>query len=65
MAMKLFDEMVQSGILPDRIVFMAVPSACSHADLVDKELRYFRSMVGDYNPNPDQEIYGGCGGLSW
>lgn len=57
-AVKLFDEMVQSGIQPDRIVFMAVLSGCSHAGLVDKGLRYFRSMLEDYNLNPNQEIYG-------
>lgn len=55
---KLFDEMVRSGIQPDRIVFMAVLSACSHAGLVNKGLSYFRSMVEDYNLNPDHEIYG-------
>ncbi|RVW44380.1 putative pentatricopeptide repeat-containing protein [Vitis vinifera] len=32
--------------------------ACSHAGLVDEGLRYFKLMVGDYNINPDQEIYG-------
>ncbi|XP_038879405.1 putative pentatricopeptide repeat-containing protein At1g56570 isoform X2 [Benincasa hispida] len=57
-AVKLFDEMVQSGIQPDRIVFMAVLSGCSHAGLLDKGLGYFRSMLEVYNLNPDQEIYG-------
>nr|POE61721.1 putative pentatricopeptide repeat-containing protein [Quercus suber] len=47
-----------SGIRPDKIVYMAVLSACSHAGLVDEGLRYFKSMVGDYNITPDQEIYG-------
>ncbi|KAA0050956.1 putative pentatricopeptide repeat-containing protein [Cucumis melo var. makuwa] len=56
-AVKLFDEMVQSGIQPDRIVFMGVLSGCSHAGLVDRGLKYFRSMLEDYNINPDQEIY--------
>ncbi|KAL4394004.1 hypothetical protein AHAS_Ahas02G0108600 [Arachis hypogaea] len=50
--------MVRSGIKPDRIVFMAVLSACSHAGLVDEGLRYFRLLTRFYNVAPDQEIYG-------
>lgn len=57
-AVELFDQMVKSGIRPDRIVFMAVLGACSHAGLVDEGLSYFNSMIGDYNLNPNQEIYG-------
>ncbi|KAF2307319.1 hypothetical protein GH714_026330 [Hevea brasiliensis] len=55
---ELFDDMVESGIKPDQIVFMAVLSACSHAGLVDQGLRYFNSMMDDYNIKPDHEIYG-------
>ncbi|KAF8401276.1 hypothetical protein HHK36_012209 [Tetracentron sinense] len=54
----LFKEMVVSGIRPDRIVFMAVLSACSHTGLVDEGLKYFKSMVVDYCFTPNQEIYG-------
>lgn len=57
-AIALFDEMVGSGIRPDRIVFMAVLSACSHAGLVDEGLSYFKSMTADYKITLDQEIYG-------
>lgn len=57
-AVQLFDEMVSSGVRPDQVVFVAVLSACSHAGLVDEGLRYFKSMVGDYNVTPDKEIYG-------
>lgn len=57
-AVELFDEMVESGSMPDRIVFMAVLSACSHTGLVEEGLRYFRLMVGDYNIKPVQETYG-------
>ncbi|GAA0164286.1 hypothetical protein LIER_19961 [Lithospermum erythrorhizon] len=54
----LFDQMISSGIWPDRVVFMAVISACSHAGLLDKGLRYFKSMFDDYHIIPDQEAYG-------
>ncbi|CAK7340508.1 unnamed protein product [Dovyalis caffra] len=57
-AVELFDEMVRSGIRPDRVVFMAVLSACSHAGLVDQGLRYFNCMMDDYHIKPNQEIYG-------
>ncbi|KAI3445441.1 hypothetical protein Pfo_002106 [Paulownia fortunei] len=57
-AVELFDKMVQSGVRPDRIVFVAVLNACSHTGLVDEGLRYFKSMVSKYNITPDQEIYG-------
>uniref|UniRef100_A0A7N2L4M1 Pentatricopeptide repeat-containing protein n=1 Tax=Quercus lobata TaxID=97700 RepID=A0A7N2L4M1_QUELO len=40
-AVELFDEVIWSGIRPDKIVYMAVLSACSHAGLVDEGLRYF------------------------
>ncbi|KAL2941687.1 hypothetical protein RDABS01_030037 [Bienertia sinuspersici] len=54
---KLYNEMVRSGIQPDRVVFIAVLSACSHAGLVNEGLTYFNSMLTDYNIIPDQDIY--------
>lgn len=57
-AIKLFEEMVKTGILPDQIVFMAVLGACSHGGLVDEGLRYFKLMTCDHSINPNREIYG-------
>ncbi|KAG7588475.1 Pentatricopeptide repeat [Arabidopsis suecica] len=56
-AVELFDKMVSSGIRPDRIVFMAVLSACRHAGLVEKGLKYFNVMESEYGINPDRDIY--------
>lgn len=56
-AIELFNEMVRSGIKPDKVVFMAVLSACSHAGLVDEGLRYFRLMKSHYSVTPNQDIY--------
>uniref|UniRef100_A0A7N0U6C9 Uncharacterized protein n=1 Tax=Kalanchoe fedtschenkoi TaxID=63787 RepID=A0A7N0U6C9_KALFE len=56
-AMKLFDEMVELGIKPDQIAFMAILGACSHAGLVNEGLKYFE-LVSKYNITPNQEIYG-------
>lgn len=57
-AVELFNDMIRSGTKPDRIVFVAVLSACSHAGLVDEGLKYLRLMLVDYKLIPDQEIYG-------
>ncbi|XP_047945213.1 putative pentatricopeptide repeat-containing protein At1g56570 [Salvia hispanica] len=57
-AVALFNKMVESGVRPDRIVFVAVLNACSHTGLVDEGLEYFKAMVYRYNITPDQEIYG-------
>lgn len=57
-AVELFDQMIQSGVSPDRLVFVAVLNACSHAGLVDEGLRYFKSMIAHFKIIPDQEIYG-------
>ncbi|KAH0783117.1 hypothetical protein KY290_002715 [Solanum tuberosum] len=57
-AVDFFEEMVKFRVRPDRIAFVAVLNACSHAGLVDKGVRYFMSMIGDYNIAPDPEIFG-------
>lgn len=51
-ALKLFDEMLQARITPDRVTFLAVISACSHAGLVDEGQRFFSSMAKDYGIRP-------------
>ncbi|PIA60929.1 hypothetical protein AQUCO_00300444v1 [Aquilegia coerulea] len=57
-AIGLFDKMVRCGVNPDRIVFMGVISACSHAGLVDEGLKYFNTMDIDFSIKANQEIYG-------
>ncbi|GAB2277347.1 hypothetical protein Dimus_012051 [Dionaea muscipula] len=57
-AIELFEQMLSTGVKPDRVVFTGVLNACSHAGLVDEGLKYFELMVGKYNIAPDQEIYG-------
>ncbi|KAG9441372.1 hypothetical protein H6P81_017226 [Aristolochia fimbriata] len=56
-AIELFDEMLFEGVEPDRIAFLGVLSACSHAGLVDKGLQYFDSMRRDHQMIPDSEHY--------
>ncbi|OIV90391.1 hypothetical protein TanjilG_10691 [Lupinus angustifolius] len=56
-AVGLFDEMVESGIRPDKTLFVTVLSACSHAGLTDKGLEYFDAMELKYGLKPGQEHY--------
>ncbi|KAL2473820.1 Pentatricopeptide repeat-containing protein [Forsythia ovata] len=51
-ALKLFDEMSKSNIKPDRVTFLAVISACSHAGLVDEGHHYFNLMINNYGIQP-------------
>ncbi|KXG32352.1 hypothetical protein SORBI_3003G142400 [Sorghum bicolor] len=57
-AIKLFNSMVHAGIHPDHVVFLGLISACSHAGLVDEGWNLFRSMLLEYNIQPNKEIYG-------
>lgn len=51
-ALKLFDEMLQARIRPDRVTFLAVISACSHGGLVDEGRKFFSSMAHDHGIKP-------------
>jgi pentatricopeptide repeat protein len=57
-AIKLFNSMVHAGVHPDHVVFLGLISACSHAGLVDEGWNLFRSMLFEYNIQPNKEIYG-------
>ncbi|KAK9153104.1 hypothetical protein Sjap_000584 [Stephania japonica] len=54
---QLFKEMLMEGTKPDKIVFLAVISACSYTGNVNQGLQYFESMVCDFGMDPDQEHY--------
>lgn len=51
-ALNLFKKMLESNIKPDRVTFLAVISACSHAGLVDEGCYYFNMMLNDYKIQP-------------
>lgn len=57
-AIELFNSMLHAGIYPDHVVFMGLITACSHAGLVDEGWNLFRSMIFEYNMQPNKEIYG-------
>ncbi|KAL4182637.1 hypothetical protein AMTRI_Chr11g151180 [Amborella trichopoda] len=56
-ALELFPMMLQMGIRPNRITFLSILSACSHAGLVDEGWHYFNSMRIDYFVEPDVKHY--------
>ncbi|CAN6192054.1 unnamed protein product [Urochloa humidicola] len=57
-AVELFEEMKDTGSLPNETTFLSVLAACSHAGLVDEGRRYFASMKEDYGLEPGMEHYG-------
>eukprot|EP01018_Ginkgo_biloba_P001826 Gb_02379 [translate_table: standard] len=57
-ALKLFEEMQQSGTNPDHATFVGVLSACCHAGLVDEGRRYFECMSQYYHITPTLEHHG-------
>lgn len=56
-AIKLYEEMLEEHILPDRITFLTVLSACSHAGLVDEGKKYFKTMKEVYGITPGEDHY--------
>ncbi|TVU36592.1 hypothetical protein EJB05_18530, partial [Eragrostis curvula] len=57
-AVELFADMRRAGIRPNRITFLSVINACSHGGLVEQGLEFFRSMVYEYNMNPEVKHFG-------
>ncbi|KAH6776389.1 Pentatricopeptide repeat superfamily protein [Perilla frutescens var. hirtella] len=56
-ALELYEEMLEERILPDRITFLTILTACSHAGLVDEGKRYFKSMNEIYGITPGEDHY--------
>ncbi|KAK4485005.1 hypothetical protein RD792_007613 [Penstemon davidsonii] len=52
-----FHQMINEGIRPNQITFLAVLSACSHGGLVDQGREYFSSMMRDYGVQPKNKHY--------
>ncbi|XP_057954587.1 pentatricopeptide repeat-containing protein At5g27110 [Malania oleifera] len=56
-ALQLFHNMQQSGAKPDRVTFLALMSACSHAGLFNEGCYYFNLMSTEYGIKPTIEHY--------
>ncbi|KAM0942461.1 putative tetratricopeptide-like helical domain superfamily [Dioscorea sansibarensis] len=57
-ALSLFSQMIKIGLLPDRISFIGVLMACSHAGLIDDARYCFYLMRRMYGIEPKAEHYG-------
>ncbi|KAI7993884.1 putative pentatricopeptide repeat-containing protein [Camellia lanceoleosa] len=53
--MFLFQEMIDSGILPTSVTFVGVLFACSHAGLVEEGRNFYKLMVYTYGIPPSVE----------
>lgn len=56
-AMGIFNKMVESGIRPDEVTFIALLSGCSHAGRTDEGQRLFNNMWKHYGVSPTVEHY--------
>ncbi|KAL3618408.1 hypothetical protein CASFOL_038729 [Castilleja foliolosa] len=56
-ALGLYEEMLKEQILPDRITFLTVISACSHSGLVEQGKKHFESMIKVYKISPGEDHY--------
>ncbi|KAK2978013.1 hypothetical protein RJ640_030686 [Escallonia rubra] len=56
-AIDLFPMMLRSGISPNRVTFVSLLYACSHAGLVDEGRKFCSLMHGNYCIRPDVKHY--------
>lgn len=56
-ALKVFNNMLESGVKPDHVVMTAILSACSHTGLVNQGLNIFHSMEEVHHMQPTMEHY--------
>uniref|UniRef100_A0ACD5YMK7 Uncharacterized protein n=1 Tax=Avena sativa TaxID=4498 RepID=A0ACD5YMK7_AVESA len=56
-ALRIFHQMIDSGIKPDHIIMVTVLSACSHSGLVTEGEELFDKMTSSYGIKPQMEHY--------
>ncbi|XVF14335.1 hypothetical protein REPUB_Repub09cG0050600 [Reevesia pubescens] len=57
-ALQVFSRMKKEGFKPDRVTFVGVLCACTHAGFIDEGVEYFYVMEKDYGIVPQIEHYG-------
>lgn len=57
-ALQLFSRMEKARIRPDKVTFIGVLCACTHAGFVEKGLHAFHTMEREYGIVPEIEHYG-------
>ncbi|KAK7405443.1 hypothetical protein VNO78_06741 [Psophocarpus tetragonolobus] len=56
-ALELFYEMLEIGVKPNEVTYIAVLSACSHVGLIDEAWKHFNSMHYNHGIVPRMEHY--------
>ncbi|XP_057806919.1 LOW QUALITY PROTEIN: pentatricopeptide repeat-containing protein At4g19191, mitochondrial-like [Salvia miltiorrhiza] len=56
-ALDHFDRMLESGVRPNHVTFLAVLQACTHAGLLEKGWELFNMMTNEYHWNPGLDHY--------
>ncbi|KAI3891341.1 hypothetical protein MKX03_031437 [Papaver bracteatum] len=56
-ALETFDDMIQTGIRPNEVTYVAVLSACSHVGLVAEGWEHFNAMDSEHGIVPRMEHY--------
>ncbi|XP_010503638.1 PREDICTED: pentatricopeptide repeat-containing protein At3g49710-like [Camelina sativa] len=56
-ALLLYQQMLDSGIAPNNITFVAVLSACAHCGKVEEGQKYFNTMKETFKIEPEAEHY--------
>ncbi|KAL5712839.1 hypothetical protein ACHQM5_014966 [Ranunculus cassubicifolius] len=54
-ALKLYGDMVNSGVQPDKVTFIGLLMACSHSGLIERGQALFKSMVLDHGLIPEED----------
>ncbi|KAL0400615.1 UNVERIFIED_CONTAM: Pentatricopeptide repeat-containing protein, chloroplastic [Sesamum latifolium] len=56
-ALELFQQMLDFGVEPNEVTYIAVLSACSHVGLIDEGWRHFDMMYKEHEIRPRMEHY--------
>ncbi|KAI3732104.1 hypothetical protein L1987_63301 [Smallanthus sonchifolius] len=57
-SLEMFSEMKRSGVVPNKITFVAVLGGCRHMGLVDEGRHHFDSMINTHKIEPNIKHYG-------
>ncbi|KAK9742360.1 hypothetical protein RND81_03G166700 [Saponaria officinalis] len=57
-AIEMFETMIMTNVKPNKITFISVLSACTHAGLLEKGHELFQRMIDDFHIHPHVEHYG-------
>ncbi|XP_071706969.1 pentatricopeptide repeat-containing protein At3g49170, chloroplastic [Rutidosis leptorrhynchoides] len=56
-ALEKFDQMLEAGVKPNEVTYIAVLSACSHVGMIEEGLQHLNSMYQEHKLTPKMEHY--------